>query len=540
MNFEDIVDMEWVDSHTTLDEANEFAGDYYFDHQPDFLLEQPVTPPQPTQESMMEPEIKVEPIANMPTTEQIKQLIEIAKHQLALREQLQQAQAQAQQSEQSSQQQIAQQPEQPLFQSLSAQQSDIQTAAPSTIFAPPPPAAAAAVVAPTFTTTPAMPALSPNTITSTDMTLAPPSTASMMDSITQDASPQSLSIDNNNNKASAARRDSLASMTEESISLEAYAEADGIDLKKLTPKERRQLRNKISARNFRVRRKGNYLHCGIHSPCKLKVSFLEYISTLEGQVNEHKMVAEGLREKLAKVEEENKKLRREMDTLKRQNQILQQQQQQQKNPASPRISSPLPKPNLNKDISIMGTKASDSYRQQDNCILVSNAVMPVWDYNAILLQDLGQKQSHAGPDYCYMNHLVGQFLLSVVQLANTMPRGTNQMGSEYHKPLLPDDRDFTSSTNMDLEKESHNATATTASSTASTSTFSTTNTTTTTTTTAFPNSSRSSSSSSLISTSAASYNMEDLYDILIQSALINSATADKSFLWCDNNATTQH
>ncbi|KAK4511822.1 uncharacterized protein ATC70_003821 [Mucor velutinosus] len=535
MNFEDIVDMEWVDSHTTLDETNEFAGDYYFDHQPDFLLEQPVTPPQPAQESMMEPEIKMEPIANMPTTEQIKQLIEIAKHQLALREQLQQAQAQAQlQSEPSTQQQTQQQqPDQPLFQSLSAQQSDIQTAAPSTIFAPPPPPV---VVAPTSTTTPAMPALSPNTITSTDMTLAPPSTV-MMDSITEDAAQaQSLSVDNNNNNNNnKARRDSLASMTEESISLEAYAEADGIDLKKLTPKERRQLRNKISARNFRVRRK-------------------EYISTLEGQVNEHKLVAEGLREKLVKVEEENKKLRKEMDTLKRQNQILQQQQQQQqqqqKNPASPRISSPLPKPNLNKDISIMGTKASDSYRQQDNCILVSNAVMPVWDYNAILLQDLHQKPSHAtGPDYSYMNHLVGQFLLSVVQLASTMPCRTNQMssGSEYYKPLLPDDRDFTSST-RGLEKESYNATTAAASSsspsssTASTSTFN------TTTTIAFSNSSSSSSSSSSSltssssSTSAASYNMEDLYDILIQSALINSATADKSFLWCDNNATftTQH
>jgi hypothetical protein len=58
---------------------------------------------------------------------------------------------------------------------------------------------------------------------------------------------------------SVGRRDSLASVPEESISLEAYAEADGIDLKKLTPKERRQLRNKISARNFRVRRKGNTL-----------------------------------------------------------------------------------------------------------------------------------------------------------------------------------------------------------------------------------------------------------------------------------------
>lgn len=517
MNFEDIVDMEWVDSHTTLDETNEFAGDYYFDHQPDFLLEQPVTPPQPAQESMMEPEIKMEPIANMPTTEQIKQLIEIAKHQLALREQLQQVQAQAQ-AQQAQPETSTQQPDQPLFQSLSAQQSDIQTAAPSTIFAPPP--AAAVVVAPT--TTPAMPALSPNTITSTDTTLAPPATV-LMDSITDDAAAhaQSLSVDNNNNKA---RRDSLASMTEESISLEAYAEADGIDLKKLTPKERRQLRNKISARNFRVRRK-------------------EYISTLEGQVNEHKMVAEGLREKLVKVEEENKKLRKEMDTLKRQNQILQQQQQQQKNPASPRISSPLPKPNLNKDISIMGTKASDSYRQQDNCILVSNAVMPVWDYNAILLQDVHQKPSQVGgPDYSsYMDHLVGQFLVSVVQLASTMPRGTNQMcsGSEYYKPLLPDDRDFTSS-NM----ESYKATTATALSSSSslpsssTAFTSTSNTTTTTTTPAFSN-----SSSSLTSSSTSSYNMEDLYDILIQSALINSATADKSFLWCDNNATfttTQH
>lgn len=240
MNFEDIVDMEWVDSHTTLDETNEFAGDYYFDHQPDFLLEQPVTPPQPPQQSMMEPEIKMEPIANMPTTEQIKQLIEIAKHQLALREQLQQTQQQ-QQPEQSSQQQ-------PLFQSLSTQQTDIQTAAPSTIFAPPP------VIAPT-STTPSMPALSPNTITSTDMTLAPPPPMVMLDSITENASQQSLSADSI--KGNSARRDSLASMTEESISLEAYAEADGIDLKKLTPKERRQLRNKISARNFRVRRKGN-------------------------------------------------------------------------------------------------------------------------------------------------------------------------------------------------------------------------------------------------------------------------------------------
>jgi hypothetical protein len=53
---------------------------------------------------------------------------------------------------------------------------------------------------------------------------------------------------------STSRRSSL--LADEVKSLEAYAESDGIDIKKLTPRERRQLRNKISARNFRVRRKG--------------------------------------------------------------------------------------------------------------------------------------------------------------------------------------------------------------------------------------------------------------------------------------------
>ncbi|ORX61296.1 hypothetical protein DM01DRAFT_1331908 [Hesseltinella vesiculosa] len=99
------------------------------------------------------------------------------------------------------------------------------------------------------------------------------------------------------------RRDS----TDDAIgSLEAYAETDGIDIKKLTPKERRQLRNKISARNFRVRRK-------------------EYITTLEQQVSEHKKRAEEVIEQLSKVEDENKQLRMEVDCLKRQNLQLQQQ-----------------------------------------------------------------------------------------------------------------------------------------------------------------------------------------------------------------------
>ncbi|KAG0240256.1 hypothetical protein BGW41_007095 [Actinomortierella wolfii] len=71
------------------------------------------------------------------------------------------------------------------------------------------------------------------------------------------------------------------------------------DLKKMTSKERRQLRNKISARNFRVRRK-------------------EYISTLEGQVQQHKTEARHLREAVTLVQEENLRLKKELEDVKRQ------------------------------------------------------------------------------------------------------------------------------------------------------------------------------------------------------------------------------
>ncbi|KAI7817519.1 hypothetical protein BC939DRAFT_465609 [Gamsiella multidivaricata] len=71
------------------------------------------------------------------------------------------------------------------------------------------------------------------------------------------------------------------------------------DLKKMTSKERRQLRNKISARNFRVRRK-------------------EYIFTLEGQVLQHKTEARHLREAVTLVQEENQRLKSELESVRRQ------------------------------------------------------------------------------------------------------------------------------------------------------------------------------------------------------------------------------
>ncbi|KAG6867483.1 hypothetical protein C0993_002263 [Termitomyces sp. T159_Od127] len=69
-------------------------------------------------------------------------------------------------------------------------------------------------------------------------------------------------------------------------------------LAKMTSKEKRQLRNKISARNFRVRRK-------------------EYISTLEGDIAERDRLLEAIRSELGSTQSENLALRQEIATLKR-------------------------------------------------------------------------------------------------------------------------------------------------------------------------------------------------------------------------------
>ncbi|KAF9436672.1 hypothetical protein BGZ76_003308 [Entomortierella beljakovae] len=69
------------------------------------------------------------------------------------------------------------------------------------------------------------------------------------------------------------------------------------ELKKMTSKERRQLRNKLSARNFRVRRK-------------------EYISTLENQVKDARKEAAELQKKLAQSELSCQYLRQELEAAR--------------------------------------------------------------------------------------------------------------------------------------------------------------------------------------------------------------------------------
>ncbi|KAI9266014.1 hypothetical protein BY458DRAFT_457630 [Sporodiniella umbellata] len=316
MDFEDIMNMDWISNEDT-GSANEYS---YFVDQP-FILDQPMTPIQSAPPVPIPQEEKLESIP-MPTLEQLKHLIEAAKLQITMKEQ------------------------------------ELQTAAPSVIFAPPP--------------------------------AEEPTLSDLLSVQSSDGSVK--------NEPVTGRNEESVQAEETVTTLEAYAAADGIDLKKLSSKERRQLRNKISARNFRVRRK-------------------EYITSLEEQVADHKRAGEELKEKLHLVEDENRSLRKEMDILKKQNQQLQQAS------LSPRLSS-LPKPSIHKDISLLGTKAKDSYRQQQECILVSSAVMPSWDYQSIL-----QKEESD-----LFRHFAAHFLLFVVQYV--------QQQQQQQRPLLPDEREF--------------------------------------------------------------------------------------------------
>ncbi|KAI8334804.1 hypothetical protein BC941DRAFT_432201 [Chlamydoabsidia padenii] len=369
MTFEDIVDMDWLDSHSVKGEPMDlFPNDYVdFNHylSADLLspkLEPASSPPPlllasspPTTSSsfLFHPATSCSaaaalaaatttppPPPTFPSTEQIKQLIELAKHQLALRA------AQSNNNDNNNNNSNASSStssssdtnivsdhssitsvtstdlvsatttttsdsnQQPTLSSSTSQlaahlastslfggnENLPDTVSPESLMKS---TVTPSALEPQSTKKAQSPSLSSNTTIKIeeDTSMMPSSTPSLDDSLTTMDDPM---------KQGTTRRGSLG---EEVGSLEAYAASGGIDIKKLTPRERRQLRNKISARNFRVRRK-------------------EYITTLEQQVSDHKKQAENLAERLDMVENENKQLRQQVDTLKRQNLLLEQQQQQ--------------------------------------------------------------------------------------------------------------------------------------------------------------------------------------------------------------------
>ncbi|KAL1916990.1 uncharacterized protein VTP21DRAFT_5187 [Calcarisporiella thermophila] len=155
------------------------------------------------------------------------------------------------------------------------------------------------------------------------------------------------------------------------------------EIKKMSSKEKRQLRNKISARNFRVRRK-------------------EYISSLEAEIQLHKSEASELRETLNKIMQENQQLREEVAMLRAkqdaskpaEEDVLYSQRLPSESPAEEdRNSLPYPNspslllPNLHKDVpnsSALASSSSGGERWRDTRILVHRAILPEWNWADIL------------------------------------------------------------------------------------------------------------------------------------------------------------
>ncbi|GJJ10581.1 hypothetical protein Clacol_004808 [Clathrus columnatus] len=103
-------------------------------------------------------------------------------------------------------------------------------------------------------------------------------------------------------KRSTSNNSSTATVKDRAVREKSVPEVDWRpspeEYKKMSSKEKRQLRNKISARNFRVRRK-------------------EYIATLEGDIADRDSLIEAIRSELGSTKLENDALRQEVEALKR-------------------------------------------------------------------------------------------------------------------------------------------------------------------------------------------------------------------------------
>lgn len=110
------------------------------------------------------------------------------------------------------------------------------------------------------------------------------------------------------------------SPSEEDDDFDNLTESDRAKLKQMTSKERRQLRNKISARNFRVRRKGKE-KIGDTDPMPFFILLqanprinqpTEYIEQLENKVREQENEIKDLRETTARLQKINQELQQEL------------------------------------------------------------------------------------------------------------------------------------------------------------------------------------------------------------------------------------
>ncbi|OMH85949.1 hypothetical protein AX774_g491 [Zancudomyces culisetae] len=154
-------------------------------------------------------------------------------------------------------------------------------------------------------------------------------------------------------------------------------ELSKLDLKNMSSKERRQIRNKISARNFRVRRK-------------------EYIQTLEERVRKFETENDRLKQELEHKDIENSVLKRELDELRQKLETVFPTKDEEStlvaelppstsssgSPTTTLPSSPLQDPgsmpifNPHKNLG-KGSSSSNTWSTSGNCIIVRPALVEI-------------------------------------------------------------------------------------------------------------------------------------------------------------------
>lgn len=124
------------------------------------------------------------------------------------------------------------------------------------------------------------------------------------------------------------------------------------ELKKMTSKERRQLRNKISARKFRSRKKGKELVYPHDENSRFISVNIEYVTTLENDLQRQKHENERLSLEVSFIRENADKLQKERDDLKLQLALCREKNRElmrrlDKGGSSSSSSSPTPPENNN-------------------------------------------------------------------------------------------------------------------------------------------------------------------------------------------------
>jgi hypothetical protein len=239
----------------------------------------------------------------------------------------------------------------------------------------------------------------------------------LFDTDVNHTSPEHINSDHSDSAFSATRQ---ASYSPGEDGEEIYTKAQW---KSMSPKERRQLRNKISARNFRTRRK-------------------EYMTTIEVELNRNKLVAAKLQQQVDVYKTQNEELRAENSQLRLQVLVLSQRrsvspaqqppipQQQQRWPMSGLLAvSNMQTPQLNR--STPPTSPPSTISEYDSTVPASRS-----PYQLELFNDMAPVNYNTYPIdqiYTYLSHtVVPSWNIEQVLLHQTISsQSTHDLFREY-------------------------------------------------------------------------------------------------------------